>query len=120
MADMAADVSGLPRLPACESCHLRKVRCDNLRPKCTSCAKNGAECLISIPSSGEKISRESIHLLEEKERLLKEAVTRKRRRQSIVRDHPSNESQTSVTERSLGSPRNAVQGSGIRYSAPLL
>ncbi|KAH8801414.1 hypothetical protein F5884DRAFT_513774 [Xylogone sp. PMI_703] len=31
-------------ITACESCRIRKTKCDNERPQCTSCAKNNLSC----------------------------------------------------------------------------
>ncbi|KAH8889040.1 hypothetical protein GQ53DRAFT_690791, partial [Thozetella sp. PMI_491] len=56
----------LPRLPACQLCHQRKVKCDNGRPKCAPCARSGSECLILNPGSDRVISRQYLHELEQR------------------------------------------------------
>ncbi|KAF4449338.1 vegetative cell wall gp1 [Fusarium albosuccineum] len=35
---------------ACQSCRLRKTKCDNVRPACGFCSSNGAQCIY--PSAG--------------------------------------------------------------------
>ncbi|KAF4342399.1 vegetative cell wall gp1 [Fusarium beomiforme] len=35
---------------ACQSCRLRKTKCDNVRPACGFCSRNGAQCVY--PGSG--------------------------------------------------------------------
>ncbi|KAH7227361.1 hypothetical protein BKA60DRAFT_121412 [Fusarium oxysporum] len=49
----------LPRLPACQSCAQKKTKCDNNRPKCSLCTRNGLECLVSCTDSntGGQLSR---------------------------------------------------------------
>lgn len=55
----AGAVRHVPRLPACRSCHQRKVKCDNNRPKCAPCMRNGTACILIFPGSEqEPVSRE--------------------------------------------------------------
>ncbi len=42
--DKARDKDRETRLPACEACRTRKVKCDALLPACTPCQKSGREC----------------------------------------------------------------------------
>ncbi|KAL7757198.1 hypothetical protein ACKLNR_011725 [Fusarium oxysporum f. sp. zingiberi] len=65
-------MSRLPRLPACQSCAQKKTKCDNNRPKCSLCTRNGLECLVSCTDSdtGGQLSRAMIDELERKEQEL--------------------------------------------------
>ncbi|RSL43296.1 hypothetical protein CEP53_011770 [Fusarium sp. AF-6] len=38
---------------ACQSCRLRKTKCDNLRPSCGFCSKNGAQCIYPGPETSD-------------------------------------------------------------------
>lgn len=52
------------RLPACEACRTRKVKCDALLPACTPCRKSGRECVgrDKIPN----VSRGLVYELQQK------------------------------------------------------
>ncbi|PYH67803.1 Zn(II)2Cys6 transcription factor, partial [Aspergillus vadensis CBS 113365] len=56
----------LPRLPACQSCYTKKAKCDNARPKCSPCMRNGHACLTVSLNGSEPVSREYINELEQK------------------------------------------------------
>lgn len=43
-SDKSKDKQRETRLPACEACRTRKVKCDALLPACTPCQKSGREC----------------------------------------------------------------------------
>lgn len=38
---------------ACQSCRLRKTKCDNVRPACGFCSKNGAQCIYPGPETSD-------------------------------------------------------------------
>ncbi|CAH0058243.1 unnamed protein product [Clonostachys solani] len=38
---------------ACQPCRLRKTRCDNVRPTCGFCSKNGAQCTYPEANNGD-------------------------------------------------------------------
>lgn len=38
---------------ACQPCRLRKTRCDNVRPICGFCSKNGAQCTYPEANNGD-------------------------------------------------------------------
>ncbi|SNX83039.1 related to PPR1 - Zinc finger transcription factor [Melanopsichium pennsylvanicum] len=52
------------RLPACEACRTRKVKCDALLPACTPCQKSGRECFgrDKVPN----VSRGLVYELQQK------------------------------------------------------
>lgn len=52
------------RLPACEACRIRKVKCDALLPACTPCQKSGRECFgrDKVPN----VSRGLVYELQQK------------------------------------------------------
>ncbi|KAK7970396.1 fungal-specific transcription factor domain-containing protein [Apiospora saccharicola] len=54
-------------LPACQRCKLRKIKCDRQAPKCSSCTKSKAACIIIDPVTLERYPREFIHRLEVRE-----------------------------------------------------
>lgn len=110
---MASEIFQLPRLPACEVCHIRKVKCDNNRPECSSCTKNGEECVELDPASGKRIARNYIHQLEEQERALRTPVESDGR-QSVLMEHQSIQSFTGTKKPAEKTP-NIVEGSGLRY-----
>ncbi|KAI1860518.1 hypothetical protein JX265_009917 [Neoarthrinium moseri] len=59
--ESTSDTQGdLPHLPACRSCHDRKVKCDNQRPKCAPCAAQGAACVMINPDGGPGFSRQYV------------------------------------------------------------
>ncbi|ETN39802.1 uncharacterized protein HMPREF1541_06028 [Cyphellophora europaea CBS 101466] len=60
------------KLPACERCRTRKVRCDNKPPKCSGCTKSSAACVIVDPVTNERYTRDGLHGLEQKLRKLED------------------------------------------------
>lgn len=54
-------------LPACQRCKLRKIKCDRQAPKCSSCTKSKATCLVIDPVTSERYPRDFIHRLELRE-----------------------------------------------------
>jgi hypothetical protein len=62
------------KLPACERCRLRKVKCDTLPPKCGPCRRHGSACIIVDPVSRERYSRDGLYELEQKLKQLEEAT----------------------------------------------
>ncbi|KIW19818.1 hypothetical protein PV08_00393 [Exophiala spinifera] len=53
-----------PKIPACERCRIRKVKCDGNPPKCTGCTRSNSACIIVDVGTQERFSRDSIHQLE--------------------------------------------------------
>ncbi|KAJ9625230.1 hypothetical protein H2204_010617 [Knufia peltigerae] len=53
-----------PKIPACERCRLRKVKCDSKPPKCTGCTRSNTACIIVEAGTHERFSRDSIYQLE--------------------------------------------------------
>ncbi|SPO23344.1 related to PPR1 - Zinc finger transcription factor [Ustilago trichophora] len=62
--EKARDKEKETRLPACEACRTRKVKCDALLPACTPCQKSGRECFgrDKIPN----VSRGLVYELQQK------------------------------------------------------
>lgn len=62
--EKARDKERETRLPACEACRTRKVKCDALLPACTPCQKSGRECFgrDKIPN----VSRGLVYELQQK------------------------------------------------------
>ncbi|KNG80493.1 Zn(II)2Cys6 transcription factor [Aspergillus nomiae NRRL 13137] len=55
----------VPRLPACQSCYTKKIKCDNARPKCMPCVKSGHACFTVSLGGTVPVSREYIYELEQ-------------------------------------------------------
>lgn len=88
------------RLPACEECRSRKVKCDALLPVCTPCQKSGRECVgrDKVPN----VSRSLIYDLQQKVKDLESRLAQagsqsrsKRRRLDSPSSDPSDESSPS-------------------------
>ena len=51
LADDNQPKKSVRRRVACQSCRVRKVKCDNARPTCAICANSGSECVyLEAPS----------------------------------------------------------------------
>ncbi|CBQ72052.1 conserved hypothetical protein [Sporisorium reilianum SRZ2] len=63
-SDKGKDKERETRLPACEACRTRKVKCDALLPACTPCRKSGRECFgrDKVPN----VSRGLVYELQQK------------------------------------------------------
>ncbi|KAK1978844.1 hypothetical protein LZ30DRAFT_727887 [Colletotrichum cereale] len=57
MTEMDSAALRLPRLPACQLCYQKKIKCDSTRPKCTPCTKSGSECVVLNPGGNALLSR---------------------------------------------------------------
>ncbi|KAL7947003.1 fungal-specific transcription factor domain-containing protein [Trichoderma barbatum] len=42
---------------ACDTCHKRKVKCDNAKPACSECVKFNAQCTYIVAATPKKITR---------------------------------------------------------------
>ncbi|KAI8616857.1 fungal-specific transcription factor domain-containing protein [Chytriomyces sp. MP71] len=52
------DVNKKKRVPACDSCNAKKIKCDGLKPMCSMCAKNKRVCRfdrIAEPKSSKRV-----------------------------------------------------------------
>ena len=58
------------KLPACERCRIRKVKCDTQAPKCTTCMRGNSACIILDPLTHERYTRAGLAQMEQKLRLL--------------------------------------------------
>ncbi|CAI7629806.1 unnamed protein product [Penicillium bialowiezense] len=56
----------IPHLPACQFCHNRKIKCDDIRPKCGPCTKHGETCVTLRVDEHDSIPRQYIGDLENK------------------------------------------------------
>ncbi|KAJ3580386.1 hypothetical protein NPX13_g178 [Xylaria arbuscula] len=128
----------LPKLPACQICHDRKVKvgeCDNVRPKCLSCIKSSAECIIVRSDGGPPISREYIANLEAEANL--DALPSTAENTNIVDDDDtitlSHQSESRVDDDERGqsaaitpnhresetAPSTSLRGSGLNFMISL-
>ncbi|KAL0931565.1 Zn(II)2Cys6 transcription factor [Colletotrichum truncatum] len=102
----------LPRLPACQLCYQKKIKCDSTRPKCTPCTKNGSECIILISSGEETLSRAEINHLEQQER---ELSARLQNLEDVVRTtDPTDQRSTDV-----GQTVSSIEGSNVSHGEGL-
>ncbi|PVH79230.1 hypothetical protein DL98DRAFT_560888 [Cadophora sp. DSE1049] len=108
---MAQETWGLPTLPACDVCRARKVKCDNSRPRCSSCAIRGIDCLFLDPLKNTKISRAYIHELEERARSMnQQQPTFEAPSPDVVKDPSTGRSYTG-TEKSSDRKAKILEGS---------
>ena len=56
------------KLPACERCRLRKVKCDSNSnaSKCSACIKDNHSCVIVDPLTHERYTREAVREMQQK------------------------------------------------------
>lgn len=69
-----SDSSNSLKLPACERCRVRKVKCDTAIPKCTPCKRSDSACIIVDSTTSQRYSRNHVADLEQKLRLLEANV----------------------------------------------
>ena len=100
------------KLPACEKCRLRKIRCDSLAPKCTPCQRRNVACIIVDPSSQERYSRQSVQALEDRLKQL-EAQSHQRGGPPFSNALPPSTVSADWEEAAAGTPF-VGDGSGIR------
>ncbi|KAI1393109.1 fungal-specific transcription factor domain-containing protein [Hypoxylon trugodes] len=113
---MNANTAGLPRLPACQVCYSRKVKCDSRRPKCGPCSKNGIDCVILDPNGGPPISREYIHELEQRQQqYLAYTVDVSDCEDDAVSDSTRTTSQNLEQAEPVETPSTILQGDGLSF-----
>lgn len=67
--------SSFRNVSACNRCRLRKNRCDQNLPACTSCEKAGVKCVGFDPITKREIPRTYVYYLESRVRYLEELLT---------------------------------------------
>ncbi|KAF6813663.1 Zn(II)2Cys6 transcription factor [Colletotrichum plurivorum] len=114
--DAAAD--RLPKLPACQLCYQKKIKCDSTRPKCTPCAKNGSECVVLNSPGDELLSRAEIDRLEQREKILSARLRDEEVQPSGL---PACSQPTLEAGRTIASIENShvSQGEGLGFMASL-
>ncbi|KAI1761671.1 fungal-specific transcription factor domain-containing protein [Hypoxylon sp. FL1150] len=105
--------ASLPRLPACQLCHQRKVKCDNGRPKCNPCTKSGSDCVIIRGENEQALTREYLHDLEQQTRALPTCHDLPNR----SNEHVSPEADGSVTESRQSRQNNDLTLGGAAFRA---
>ena len=87
------------RLPACEACRSRKVKCDALLPACTPCQKSGRECFgrDKVPN----VSRGLVYELQQKVKDLESRLALASSGNSV--GNTSHNGHTSATHKGHGS-----------------
>ncbi|KAJ5331443.1 hypothetical protein N7476_001226 [Penicillium atrosanguineum] len=106
--------SHLPRLPACRFCHARKIKCDNLRPKCGLCIKHRQECMTLTVDDNESVTRQYIGDLEQEVKLLEERLAAAGPNDPVSRASPATEGPSNSQDRPEHSP-NFIEGGGISF-----
>lgn len=94
---------------ACLRCRLKRIKCDRQFPKCSKCAKTGSECVTVDPSTGEQISRVSMHTLEEKLKQVTAELNALKRERLLLRASPE-----------LGEPLLARTNNEFKFGKVLL
>ncbi|KAK2040108.1 hypothetical protein LZ31DRAFT_558151 [Colletotrichum somersetense] len=120
MTEMDSAAVRLPRLPACQLCYQKKIKCDSTRPKCTPCTKSGGECVVLNPGGSEALlSRAEIDRLEQKAKSLSstlQALQDDEGQTSGPADHPTGENGRTVA--SIESA-DVSHGEGLSFMASL-
>ncbi|CAN3367554.1 pyrimidine pathway regulatory protein 1 [Diutina catenulata] len=62
--------AAVTKIPACQRCRVKKIKCDQNFPKCSKCAKIGAECIVFDPVVGREVSRSYTLQLEDRVKAL--------------------------------------------------
>ena len=70
--------SSFRNVSACNRCRLRKNRCDQNLPACTSCEKAGVKCVGFDPITKREIPRTYVYYLESRVHYLEELLTEHR------------------------------------------
>ena len=55
------------KIPACQRCKIKKIKCDQNFPKCAKCARIGTECMVYDPIVKREVSR--IYMLQLEDRI---------------------------------------------------
>ena len=71
----SANSSSFRNVSACNRCRLRKNRCDQNLPACTSCEKAGVKCVGFDPITKREIPRTYVYYLESRVRYLEELLS---------------------------------------------
>ncbi|KXJ88338.1 fungal-specific transcription factor domain-domain-containing protein [Microdochium bolleyi] len=106
----------LPRLPACQSCSTRKVKCDSARPACGPCAKNNTECIVVDTSTGQHISRAYIYELEQKVHRQRSDL---KRSASFLQHASPTGPEITTPSRTGDTPAAALHGAGLSFMSSL-
>jgi hypothetical protein len=59
--------AALTKIPTCQRCKIKKIKCDDNCPQCSRCAKNGEDCTIYDPILKREVLR--VHSLELEQRI---------------------------------------------------
>ncbi|KAL5356276.1 Zn(II)2Cys6 transcription factor [Aspergillus floccosus] len=110
----------LPRLPACQSCYTKKAKCDNARPKCTPCTRNGHACLTVSLDGSESVSREYIYALEQQVQTLQEDLSSSPN--PVIDSGHASQTNPDTVSQAADAPRNDMslspnftEGAGISF-----
>jgi hypothetical protein len=103
------------KLPACERCRKRKIKCDGAPPKCGRCSKSNVACIILDPVTNERYTRSAIYDLEKRLDFLES----QRSRTSQASTSPAQASPTS-TRQSRANEGFVGDGSGLGLVVPSL
>ncbi|KAI9930278.1 hypothetical protein MW887_012091 [Aspergillus wentii] len=117
----------LARLPACQSCYTKKVKCDNARPKCSPCTKNGQACMTVSLSGNKTVAREYIYQLEEKIWSLQEDIREAQNAVQTSNHEPSAERHEDIADNTDEAETNdgaysspsLTEGAGLSFIRPL-
>lgn len=66
----AKDLANATKIPACQRCRVKKIKCDQNFPKCLKCGKIGADCIVFDPVVGREVPRSYTLQLEDRVKAL--------------------------------------------------
>ena len=92
----------LHKLPACERCRKRKVKCNGLAPKCSPCQKSGSSCIIIDSVTHERYSRSAIADIEDEIKSLEQGLaTRQTPSPALIERTPIHDDRLYGEERNM-------------------
>ncbi|CAN3372008.1 hypothetical protein DIURU_001450 [Diutina rugosa] len=63
-------LANITKIPACQRCRVKKIKCDQNFPKCSKCAKIGADCIVFDPVVAREVPRSYTLQLEDRVKAL--------------------------------------------------
>ncbi|KAL7935821.1 fungal-specific transcription factor domain-containing protein [Trichoderma chlorosporum] len=93
---------------ACDTCHNRKVKCDNAKPSCSECVRFDAQCTYIVAATPKKITRRRPKRSETLEKRVNEL-------EDILRQAVNSLEVTTFTQNHRRDS-NSLQGLSTRYS----
>ncbi|KAF5526975.1 putative transcriptional regulatory protein [Colletotrichum aenigma] len=103
----------LPRLPACQLCYQKKIKCDSTRPACTPCSRTGNDCIVLNSGGEETLSRAEIDRLEQRGKELSQTL------HTFHVDEASTSNTTDQPTAEAGPTVNSIENSTVSHGEGL-